>query len=41
MMVSSLSALLLLPAIVAAFRPKFLWRGATGSRAQGSRAAAA
>ena len=41
MMVSSLSALLLLPAIVAAFRPKFLWRGTTGSRAQGPRAAAA
>lgn len=41
MMVSSLSALVLLPAIVAAFRPKFLWRGTTTSQAQRPRAAAA
>jgi predicted RND superfamily exporter protein len=41
MMVSSLSALVLLPAIVAAFRPKFLWRGTMTSQAQRPRAAAA
>jgi len=41
MMVSSISALLLLPAIVAAFRPKFLWRGTPSGEARGQRAAAA
>lgn len=41
MLVSSLSALLLLPAIVAAFRPRFLWRGATPAGAEGAKAAAA
>jgi predicted RND superfamily exporter protein len=41
MMVSSISALLLLPAVVAAFRPKFLWRGTPEAEARRQRAAAA
>jgi predicted RND superfamily exporter protein len=41
MMVSSISALVLLPAIVAAFRPRFLWHGTPPSQARRPRAAAA